>query len=153
MLAVSAGCTEGSTASSSTTDARRQAAPKAAYERELRATLPVVGQRIFKLSIAVSRAPSVEIGRSYVGFLRRDVLRAERRLSAATPPPEVTGEHRRLLAALRRLAVELDRLDVPTPGVPRPFAAYADQVARSRALARLRAAVRALARKGYTIEA
>lgn len=80
---------------------------KSAYERQVQPILLDVDSKIFKLGLAVSRAPAPQLAEPRVKTLRATIATSASRLASLEPPEEVDAEHERLVDGLRGLEEEL----------------------------------------------
>ncbi len=86
----------------------KQARPltKAAYERQLKATIQLLDSELRKLGPAAKTAPREVAGR--IERIQDELRNAADRLDEVEPPAEIRDPHDRLVAGLRELADDLD---------------------------------------------
>lgn len=81
------------------------------YEQQTRAIIAGYSSDVFKLSTAISRAPTPELATNRIVLLETRLEGAADRLETIDPPDDVADEHERLAASIRDLQDEVAKLE------------------------------------------
>lgn len=125
----------------------------AEYQERVRPITVAVQEKVFKLSIAVTRAPAPQLATARIQTLRKALAGARQQLTALEPPADAQEAHDDVLAGLEGLDPELAEAEGSTREAEyEGWPSFLDDLVATDAYGRLSRGLSGLQEAGYELE-